>query len=186
MFCYDVSMNHILIYGAPGAGKTTTSKLWHKKTSIFLYEGDYLREVIAQKMESETKNPFLYVGTKQAWRKFGDLTVVNVEKGLLACRESMKPYLDKELAKHDDIIFEAAFIEPAAYPAAKLFLVITLNEEKHRKQFYEHRREDVETEEGFKASRIIQDLLIDEAKSLDITIIQSENGPKHLLEQYSL
>ncbi len=67
-------MSHILIYGAPGAGKTTLSKVLQSHLHTELFEGDYLREVTAQRDKTEEEDPFLHVGTKQAWRKFGSLS----------------------------------------------------------------------------------------------------------------
>jgi adenylate kinase family enzyme len=52
-------MNHILIYGAPGAGKTTVSDALHEETKIPITHGDFIRE---------------FPGTKSAWRKYGALT----------------------------------------------------------------------------------------------------------------
>lgn len=88
----------IIIYGAPGAGKTSTSRLLHDKTGIELYEGDCLREVKLPSEVGDSKDPFLYIGTKQAWRLFGDLNKENVIKGLQSVRKSMQPYIDNELA----------------------------------------------------------------------------------------
>ena len=59
----------ILIYGAPGAGKTTASKLLHDKTGIQLYEGDYLREVKMPKIVGASDDPFLYIGTNSRKRR---------------------------------------------------------------------------------------------------------------------
>lgn len=166
---------NILIYGAPGAGKTTTGRALQKQTGLELLEGDYLCEVVARGEKTEEEDPFLYCGTKQAWRKFGDLNEENVYKGLFAVRNSMKPYVTKELAKHDSLILEASFLDPTAYKdEAKLFLLVTHDEDQHRKQFFKTRRENQETQEGFAATRIIQNYLVEEAAKLPVIVI--ENG----------
>lgn len=180
----------IIIYGAPGAGKTSTSRLLHNKNGIELYEGDYLREVKLPREVGDSKDPFLYIGTKQAWRLFGDLNKENVIKGLQAVRKSMQPYIDKELAERPSVIFEAAFLDPTSQRNGRLFLVVTAEEAAHREQFYRDRKffhpkyGSAELEEGFLASRLIQDYLIEEAKKLKVTVIYNNNNQNELLDQF--
>ncbi len=177
-------MSHILIYGAPGAGKTTLSKVLQSHLHTELFEGDYLREVTAQRDKTEEEDPFLHVGTKQAWRKFGSLSEENVVKGLKAVRSSLGPYVEAEINRHKDLIFEAAFIDPTYYESkAKLLLIVTLNEEKHRKHFFNHRVKSQETEEGFRAARLIQSYLIKESEKLNVTMIENEDKPETVIRQ---
>ncbi len=178
-------MSKILIYGAPGAGKTTASNLLHERSGIELYEGDYLREVALPKETTEADNPFIFVGTKQAWRHFGELNRENVIKGLLAVRSSMRPYVDRELAKYANVIFEAAFLDPAGYSSNDLFLVVTADKSKHRSQFFDQRQEMAETLEEFTAARMIQDYLLDEAKRLDIKVIENAGDLDGLIRQFN-
>lgn len=179
----------ILIYGAPGAGKTSTSRLLHNKTGIELYEGDYLREVKLPKEVGDSEDPFLYIGTKQAWRLFGELNKENVIKGLQAVRKSMQPYVKKELTARPNLIFEAAFLDPTVQPNGKLYLVVTLDEDTHREHFYRYRKffpqyGSAQLKEGFKASRLIQDYLIKEAQKLKVTIIYNDNNQEALTNQF--
>ncbi len=180
----------ILIYGAPGAGKTTASKLLNSKTGIELYEGDYLREVKRPNEVGDSKDPFLYIGTKQAWRLFGGLNSENAAKGLRAVRKSMCPYIDKELAERPNVIFEAAFLDPNVQQNSELYLVVTDDEYKHREQFFRDRKffhpqyGSTELEEGFRASRLIQDYLIDESKRLKVTLIYNDKNQEGLLSQF--
>ena len=177
----------ILIYGAPGAGKTTSSKLIHQKTKIVLLEGDYLREVQLPKEIGETNDSFLYIGTKQAWRHFGELTPDNAIKGLIAVRKSVQPYINRELISHKDLIFEAAFLDPKLHAEENIFLVVTLDEAKHREQFFRDRKHGGhELEDGFIASRYIQEYLISEARKHKITVIQNDGDKSKLLAEFKI
>jgi 2-phosphoglycerate kinase len=182
----------ILIYGAPGAGKTTASKLLHEKLKVELYEGDYLREVVLPNEVGESDDPFLYVGTKQAWRQFGELNAENVVKGLKSVRKSMWPYIEKVLAQYPEVIFEAAFLDPTVFQHNKLYLVVTTDELKHREQFFRGRKYfhpqygSNELEEGFQASRLIQDYLLAEAERLTVSVIRNKSDENALAAQFSL
>jgi 2-phosphoglycerate kinase len=55
-----------------------------------------------------------------------------------------------------------------------MILIITSDEEQHKRQFFEHRENDQINIEEFRATRIIQDFLINEAKSLNIEIMENE------------
>jgi 2-phosphoglycerate kinase len=181
----------ILIYGTPGAGKTTSARLLHDKTGLELYEGDYLREVKLPSEVGESEDTFLYIGTKQAWRHFGKLNNKNAIKGLLAVRSSMLPYIEKELTERKSIIFEAAFLDPSKTKGDELYLVVTSNENKHRKQFFKERKYfhpeygTKELEEGFEASRLIQSYLIEEASKLRVNIIENDSNEQVLLSQFN-
>ncbi len=180
----------ILIYGAPGAGKTTISRLLHAQTGIVLYEGDYLREVKLPNEVGKSADPFLYIGTKQAWRNFGELSPKNSIKGLLAVRKSLQPYVERELADLQGVIFEASFLDPAKFRSMELYLVVTHDENKHRKQFFKERKYfhpqygSKELEEGFKACRFIQAYLVEEAQKLKIRIIINDSNKRDLLNQF--
>jgi 2-phosphoglycerate kinase len=139
----------------------------------------------------DSKDPFLYVGTKQAWRHFGELNAENVIKGLLAVRKSMQPYTEKELTGLHNVIFEASFLDPKKSANGKLYLVVTLDENKHREQFFRERKffhpqyGSNELEEGFKASRLIQAYLIEEAKGIEVITVHNESDQDKLLSQFS-
>lgn len=170
-------MSKILIYGAPGAGKSSTTMRLGDALAIPTFEGDYLREHVAQSEKTEAEDPFLYVGTKEAWRHFGEFKPENVIKGLHAVRNSMLPYVDAEIAKHENIIFEVAFLTPQAYNGKlPLILVVTRDEAKHRQQFFSKRPESHISEQGFAASRILQEFLINEAASLKVTIVENDSS----------
>jgi 2-phosphoglycerate kinase len=165
----------IFIYGAPGAGKTTLSVELKKKSGFALIEGDRLREAVAQKKKTESEDPFVYVGTTEAFRKFGALTEENVIKGLKAVRASMAPYVAEEISKYgDELIFEAAFLDPNELSnSGRLILVVTSDEEKHRKQYFEHREKNDKNQETFRAARMVQDYFLEEAKELGIEIVKN-------------
>ncbi|KKT28545.1 MAG: hypothetical protein UW43_C0001G0020 [Candidatus Yanofskybacteria bacterium GW2011_GWA1_44_21] len=167
--------NKIFIYGVPGAGKTTYSIRLKNELGYPVVEADYLRE-IAQKEKSEAEDPFLYIGTKEAWKKFGELNEENIIKGLKAVRTSMMPYVNQEILKYpNELIMEGAFLEPQQLIGkGKLLLVVTTDEEQHRKQYFIHREHSSLHEETFTAVRIIQKYLIDETSQYSVEIIENK------------
>jgi|SRR5665213_2308861 len=180
-------MNKVLIYGAPGVGKSSTTQLLGDLLDLPIFEGDYLREHVAQQQKSEAEDPFLYVGTKEAWKKFGDFNPDNVIKGLLAVRKSMLNYVNRELSTHKSIIFEVSFLTPQIYSDEfPLILLVTHDESKHRKQFFSKRPESHITEQGFTAARIIQDYLIKEASDLNVYIVENSTSLKAASERITL
>lgn len=169
------SLQKIFIYGAPGAGKTTYSLKLEKELRYPLVEADYLREVVAQKEKTREEDPFVYVGTKEAFRHFGNLNEENVIKGLKAVRNSMSPYVSQEIVKFpESLIMEGAFLDPKELnQLGKLVLVITSDEAKHRSQYFQHREQNDNHIESFEAARIIQSYLINEARNYKAEIIEN-------------
>lgn len=165
----------ILIYGVPGSGKTTFSLDLKNKTDYPLVEGDSLR-VFAQKDKTKEEDPFAYMGVSGAFRKFGDLTKENVIKGLRAVRENMVPYIEAEIEKYpDELILECAFLDPEQVAnKGRVILLTKMDEVEHKKQFFAHREENEKSLEHFKASRIIQEYLIDEAKNYPVEIVENK------------
>lgn len=168
------SDSKIFIYGVPGSGKTTFSLDLKKKIDYLLIEGDNLR-VLAQKDKTREEYPFAYMGITGAFRKFGDLTEENVIKGLRAVRKNMIPYIKEELEKYPSkLILECAFLDPEQVVGkGKLILLTKKDLEGHRKQFFAHREANEKSIEHFKAARIIQNFLIEEAKNYNVEIVEN-------------
>lgn len=164
----------IFIYGVPGSGKTTFSLDLKNKTGYPLVEGDSLR-VLAQKDKTKEEDPFAYMGVSGAFRKFGDLTEENVIKGLKAVRENMVTYIQAEIEKYPhELILECAFLDPEkVINKGRVILLTKIDEQEHRKQFFAKREENEKSLEHFKASRIIQDYLIEEAKNYPVEIVEN-------------
>jgi 2-phosphoglycerate kinase len=179
------SFYKIFIYGAPGAGKTTLSRELEKKFGFLLVEGDYLREAVAQKEKTETEDPFVYLGTTEAFEKFGPLTEENVAKGLVAVRGSMASYVAQEILKHQgNMIMEAAFLDPRKLAGfGTLILVATSDEEKHRKQYFEHREQNKKNKEAFRAARMIQEYLLKEARGLGIMVVENNGETDQIIRR---
>ena len=164
----------IFIYGVPGSGKTTFSLYMKEKIGYPLVEGDELR-TLAQKGTTREETPFAYMGMTGAFRKFGELTEENVIQGLKAVRKNMVPYIQEEIEKYPaELILECAFLDPERVTGkGRVILLTKQDEESHWKQFFTHREENEKSLEHFKAARIIQDYLIDEAKKYDVEIIEN-------------
>jgi 2-phosphoglycerate kinase len=168
------SNSKIFIYGVPGSGKTTYSLDLKEKMDYPLVEGDTLR-ILAQKDKTREQDPFAYMGISGAFRKFGDLTEENVIKGLKAVRKNMVPYIQEEIEKYPNtLIFECAFLDPEqVIDKGKVLLLTKKDEKDHRKQFFAHREENEKSLEHFRAARIIQSFLVEEAKNYNIEIIEN-------------
>ncbi len=89
----------------------------------------------------------------------------------------MAPYVDREISKYEhELIFEAAFLEPRRIEAIGSLVLdtVTSDEEKHRRQYFEHRTKSDENEEQFQAGRILQNYLLAEARGFAVTIVENE------------
>lgn len=175
-------MQNIFVYGVPGSGKTTYSLELKKKIGYDYIEADYLREDFAQKDKTKEEDPFVYLGTIEAYREFGELTKENVLSGLKAVRKSMAPYVLQETERHDEnLIMEGAFLDPVELAdKGRLMLIVTTDEPRHRTQYFQHRDENESNIEQFKATRIIQDFLIEEAKKYLVEIIENDFDFNHI------
>ena len=167
-------MNLIFIYGVPGSGKTYISQKMSNDLKLPLFEADTVKDEL-RKLTIKEESPFLFLGTCQAYRYFGELNEENAVKGLKAVRQALADKVSEEIKKHGEVIMEGAFLDPNLIKDnGKMLLVVTTKEEQHRNQFFEHRdRGDANLEE-FKAARMIQEFLINEAKDLDIEILKNE------------
>ena len=162
------------IYGAAGTGKTTFSLELKKKMNYPLVEGDNLI-TLAQKEKTREEAPFAYMGVSGAFRKFGDLTQENVTNGLRAVRKHMDPYIQREVEKYpNELIIECAFLDPEPFVGiGRIILLTKRDEEAHRRQFFADREENESGLEHFRAARIIQDFLIEEAVRHSFEIIEN-------------
>lgn len=166
--------NLIFIYGVPGSGKTYISQKMSDDLKLPLFEADTLKDEL-RKLTTKEESPFLFLGTCQAYRYFGELDSENVIKGLKAVRQALANRVSEEIEKHGEVVIEGAFLDPNLLKdTGKLILVITTDEGQHRNQFFEHRENNEINAEEFKATRIIQDFLINEAKNLSIEIMENK------------
>jgi len=174
-------MGRIFIYGAPGAGKSSTSRYLKLSLNYPLIDGDFIKECIARLAKTEVEEPFLYVGAKEAWCKFGAFSEQNVIKGLMAARGAAKVFLDNELSLYGrNLILEGSMLDLHYSKLGKSFLIVTKGEDKHRRQFFKDRAKTLENEQSFQASRIIQEQLIKEANNHNIEIVSNTTGPADL------
>lgn len=164
----------LFIYGVPGSGKTHYSKVLGKKLNLPVIEADKIKKK-ARKDKSRKEYPFLYLGTCLAYKQFGDLNKENAIKGLKAVRHALNEAITGEINENNNSIIEGAFLDPNSLTKfGRVILLITVDEQQHRKQFLKHREKlfDFKGNE-FKSARLIQDFLIDEAKELNIEIIKN-------------
>ena len=164
----------IFIYGVSGSGKTYISRRISADLKLPLFEADTLKDGL-RKLTTKEESPFLFSSTGQAYRYFGELNKDNVIKGLRAVREALAESVSKEIKGHNEVIMEGAFLDPNSLKdLGKLILVITSDEERHRKQFFQHREESENNMDEFRSVRIIQDFLINEARDLGVEVKENE------------
>lgn len=167
--------SNIFIYGVPGSGKTYLSRQLGNRLNVPVIEGDKLKDK-ARAGKKKQDDPFLFLGTCQAWKQFGVFSKDNVIKGLLAVREALVAVVQDEAAKTGCYILEAGFLDPNVLRSqGRLILFTTQDEKHHRRQFFSHREKllDISGNE-FKAARIIQDYLIEEAERLNVEVLDND------------
>ena len=166
---------NIFIYGVPGVGKTHFSRILEKELNFPVIEADKIKKK-ARKNKSKREYPFLYLGTSQAYKQFGELNKTNAIKGLMAVRHALMENVGAEIRDSKSTIIEGAFLDPNLLKKyGRVILLTTVDEQQHKKQFLQHREKLLDFKgEEFQAARLIQEFLIDEAKELDFEIV--ENG----------
>lgn len=139
-----------------------------------LFEADTLKDGL-RKLTTKEESPFLFLGTCQAYRYFGELNDENVIKGLKAVRQALANILTEEVKKYDEAVIEGAFLDPNLLKDnGKMILIVTTNEKQHKGQFFEHRDKNEANLEEFRATRIIQNFLTQEAKEIGIEILENK------------
>jgi len=167
-------INKIFIYGVPGSGKTYISQKMADDLKLPLFEADVLKEEL-RRLTTKEESPFLFLGTCQAYREFGELNKDNAIKGLKAVRQALADRVNKEIDNLDKILIEGAFLDPNLLNNnGRMILVIAPDEEEHRNQFFEHRENNDANLEEFRAARIIQEFLVDEAGDLNLEILENK------------
>jgi 2-phosphoglycerate kinase len=166
----------IFLIGVPGVGKTTLSRLLQKQLGYPLVEADALRDA-AQKEKSEEEDVFLYMGTTEAYRRFGALTKEHAVQGLQAVRKSMRPYVESEIGCYPGhLIMEGAFLDPAELVHYGTVLLVVVNdEEQHKVQYFLHRPDNQGQRACFQAARILQAYFLQEARVYSMRIIENSH-----------
>ncbi|RJQ24760.1 hypothetical protein C4577_07045 [Candidatus Parcubacteria bacterium] len=164
----------IFIYGVPGSGKTYYSKLLGTKLNLPVIEADRIKKE-HRSGKSKKLYPCLYLGTCQAYKKFGDLTSDNTIKGLFAVRKALDNVIKNKIKKQSDLILEGAFLDPKSLKEfGKVMLLVTKDEKLHKKQFLHHREKILDLKGNeFKAARLVQEYLIQEAKEFSIEVVEN-------------
>jgi 2-phosphoglycerate kinase len=177
-----MTMGRIFIYGVAGTGKSFMSRYLKMRLNYPLIEADTLKEHSL----AITSSPFISIGPKYAWRRFGAMTPANIIKGLEAVRASARSAIEAELQTYENVIMEGVFLGPAYASHGKMILMIVVDASRHRDRYFRKRAHTKEDEEGFAASRLLQDYLITEARQLGIEIIENHEDSPLLAESLSL
>lgn len=164
-----MNSNKIFLYGTPGVGKSTSSREITRRLNLPKYELDLIK-ASAQKSTTKDKDPFIYLGTCQAWQAFGGKNIDKTKLGLNAVRQSVLKYI-KDLYTQNEGVFEGAFIDP--FDTQKLgqtILIIVQSELVHRSQFFKDREVTQSTIDEFDVARMLQEHLKREALNLGVRI----------------
>ncbi len=176
----------IFIYGVPGSGKTYFSEQLRCKTGGLLIETDKLKDFL-QKDATREKNPFVFLGTCQAYQYFGERTLENIKKGLQAVRAALSPIINDTINQHTDgFIMEGATLDPKQLLKVQnsaIILLVTEDELQHKRQFFKHRSENKEALDEFVSARMVQEILIKEASDYDIFVLKNTGDMEDMLKK---
>jgi len=174
----------VFIYGVPGSGKTYFSRQLCHKINYKLIEADKLRDSL-QKNTTKEKNPFIFLGTCQAYQCFGKQTQENVVKGLQAVRATFSEIINEKIDEYKEgFIMEGAILDPQELSKVKnatIICLITKSGIQHKNQFFKHRTKNSEAMDEFVGARMIQEFLVEEANEYNIFILKNINNTKQML-----
>ena len=166
--------NRVFLYGVPGSGKTFLGRKLSELFKSTYIELDEVRHT-AQAGKTFESDPFLFVGTTNAYKQLGEENKQNIIQGLIEVRKALHPYVQNLISRSENnFVAEGAFLKPKTFiTKGKIFLVLEKNEEIHMGNFFENREINEENVKNFKVARVIQDYLIEESEKLNIEIISS-------------
>ena len=161
--------NNILFYGVPGVGKTYITKELSNILNLPLIELDTFRGIL-QKGKKISDYPFLFYGTTEAYKSFGDPTEGNIIKGLISVRKAMENTVKQSLdSLKSRSVTEGAFLDPRySINYGTVILLVQEDEGRHRTQFFKNRKNTEENNQSFIVSRILQKYLIEESVKLGV------------------
>ena len=173
----------ILFYGVPGVGKTYITRSLSSDLNLPLIELDSLREPLQQGKDI-SNYPFLFYGTTEAYKFFGEPTKENIIKGLMSVKKAMESTVRQNLNNlNSKFIAESAFLDPAyAMNYGYVILLVQEDENKHRIQFFKNRKDTEDNNRSFVVSGLLQEYLIKESIELDIPKFSSVDLTK--IEEY--
>jgi len=174
------------IYGVPGSGKTYFSQQLRFKIDYPLVEADILKDFL-QKNTTKEKDPFVFLGTCQAYQYFGERTDENVIKGLRSVCTALSQAITDEINQHKgELVMEGAVLDPKELLKVKnsvVMLLVTEDETQHRRQFFKHRLENEETVDEFITARIVQKFLIKEADENNIFVLKNSGDIENMVKK---
>jgi 2-phosphoglycerate kinase len=191
----------ILIGSASGIGKSTIAAELAKALNIkHLIESDFIRAVVrgiigkeyAPALHSSSYDAYKSIRNKTRYESYDDLVSAGFDDHAAYVIPALEKIIQRAITDYDDIIIEGVHLVPGLIDIDQFrdyadiyFFILSSDEESHKERFV---KRAIQIHRGgkqldfFRENRIIHDHLLNQAKSNDVDVINSESIEKTLDE----
>ena len=195
----------ILIGSASGIGKSTIAAELAKALNIkHLIESDFIRAVVrgiigkeyAPALHSSSYDAYKSIRNKTRYESYDDLVSAGFDDHAAYVIPALEKIIQRAITDYDDIIIEGVHLVPGLIDIDQFrdyadiyFFILSSDEESHKERFV---KRAIQIHRGgkqldfFRENRIIHDHLLNQAKSNDVDVINSESIEKTLDEILSI
>ena len=189
----------ILIGSASGIGKSTIAAELAKKLNIkHLIESDFIRAVVrgiigkeyAPALHSSSYDAYKNIRNKSRYSSYDELVSAGFDDHASYVIPALEKIIQRAITDYDDIIIEGVHLVPGLINIEQFkdyadiyFFILSSDEESHQERFV---KRAIQIHRGgkqldfFKENRIIHDHLLNQAKSNNVQVINSETVEKTL------
>lgn len=189
----------ILIGSASGIGKSTIASELSRQLNIkHLIESDFIRAVVrgifgkeyAPALHSSSYDAYKNLRNKNRYTDYDDLVSAGFDEHASYVIPGLEKIIQRAITDYDDIIIEGVHLVPGLINTEQFedyaniyFFVLSSDEEAHKERFV---KRAVQIHRGgkqldfFRENRIIHDHLLNQAKTNDVHIIQTDTIDKAL------
>lgn len=166
-------MQRVFVYGVTAVGKSTWAKKLSQAEDLPYIDGDNIRKQEYLFSEAGIKDVFAKIGTKSAWKMYGERTPENIRRGLRDLRKGINAFMLERIKDKPNFVFDAAYIDPQlCLENAEVYLLVCRDEASHRRRMFTRDKLDISiNEERLANARALQEVFIEEAQRLNIQII---------------